>query len=487
MASKAFQVGERGIAFARAFQGVTMQPIMVMGAGAAPAIGQERDMAAIIVDDVEGLYAAVNDPGSANTTIRLRPGIYQLTPTAPNGLPRENGGSLVLQPGMTLRGRNQYVDHDADGVPDARVGVLDNEGRDVYADPQTQTVIDGDALNVVGQQNVVWGAIVIDGPIQALIRNLTVRGGPRAQAAIDVRGRANAETSLEVRDCILEKGRRGIVLDALPRWGSANARIELVAKRNVIRDHRVDHLPGHAGVHFGWGVHAQTGRLSGFRLSLRLRHNRFSGNKIGLFLEVTGGQDGEVKAASHGNIYEHAVLTQDPTIGYVYAAGIVMTIRGEDNAQFGNKTERHRARLVSRGDAIWNNAGFSGLFVEGIRRTTDNADMSDNEIEIKLLRTRFVKRKANNAFDGLQNWDARTFSDFPTPRRRDILVIGANNWGNGHVLPPPGGFTGAGCGNRVDLLMRHTTSSRSPLAYDADPRPFMIVDNEPGERSEDVV
>src|SRR5262245_246223 len=358
-------------------------------------------MAAIIVDDVEGLYTAVNDPGSANTTVRLRPGVYQLTPTAPNGQSRPNGGSLFLQPGMTLRGENQYVDNDADGVPDARVGVLDDEGRDVYADPQTQTVIDGDALSVVGQGDVVAGAIVVDDSIQVSIRNLTVRGGRSAQAAIEVRGRANAESELEVRDCVLEKGRRGIVLDALPRWGSANARVRLVAKRNVIRDHRLDHLPGLSGVHFGWGVQAQTGRISGYRLSLQLRHNRCSGNKVGLFVDVTGGQDGEVKVASHGNIYERAVLTQDATIGYVYAAGIVMTIRGENSPQFGNKTERNRAQLVSRGDAVWNNAGFSGLLVEGIRRTTDNADMSDNVIDIRLLKTRFVKRTVNNDFDGL--------------------------------------------------------------------------------------
>src|SRR5262249_57301618 len=94
-------------------------------------------MAAIIVDDVEGLYAAVNDPGSANTTIRLRPGIYHLTPTAPDGLPRANGGSLVLQPRVTLRGGNQYVDHDADGVPDPPAGALDKDGPDLVPDPAT--------------------------------------------------------------------------------------------------------------------------------------------------------------------------------------------------------------------------------------------------------------------------------------------------------------------------------------------------------------
>jgi hypothetical protein len=372
------------------------------------------------------------------------------------------------------------VDFDGDGVPDARVGILDAEGREVYADPQTETIIDGDLLNAVAQ-GVVRGPIVVAGPIEASVRNLTVRGGRNSQAAIEIRAPGNDVSKVMVRECILEKGRRGIVVDALPRWGSANAEVHLLAERNIIRDHRLDHLPGLSHIHFGWGIQTQTGRTSGYTLSLQLKQNRFSRNKVGLFIEFQGGQDGEVSAVSHGNIYEHAVLTQDSVIGYIYAAGIVMTLRGANHPQFGNKTDRNRARLNSNGDAIWNNPGFAGLYVEGICRATDNADMMDNLIDIQLLKTRFVKLHENGEFDGAQNRETRNLPDFETPRRRDILIIGENNWGNMHVLEPPGGFTGAASGNRVNLLMRHTTSSRKPIDYDADPHPFMIVDNKPAE------
>jgi hypothetical protein len=180
-------------------------------------------------------------------------------------------------------------------------------------------------------------------------------------------------------------------------------------------------------------------------------------------------------------VYEQAVLSHDSALGYIYAAGIALTMRGDKHPQFGNKTERNRAHLVSQDDAIWNNSGFAGLFVEGFQRLFNGADISDNLIDVQLLGTRFVKLNENQQFDGLQNQEARSLSDFETPRRRDILIIGANNWGTNHVLPPPGGLTGAASGNRVRLLMRQTTSSRNPLAYDADPRPFMIVDNKPNE------
>src|SRR4030095_1256942 len=182
------------------------------------------------VRDLEELYAAVNDADSASTTIRLRSGTYRLTPLAPNGQPRLNGGSLVLKTGMTLHGENQYVDSDGDGVPDARVGILDAEGREVYADPQTETIIDGDLLNAVAQ-GVVRGPLVVAGPIEASIRNLTVRGGSNPQAAIEIRAPGNNVSKVMVQECILEKGRRGIVVDALPRWGSANAEVHLLAEQ----------------------------------------------------------------------------------------------------------------------------------------------------------------------------------------------------------------------------------------------------------------
>ena len=218
-----------------------------------PAFGQGNTNE-IVVENLEGLYAAVNNPINENTTLRLCPGTYVLTPTDPNGQPRPNGGSLFLKAGMTLQGQNEYVDYDGDGVLDAR----DASGS-IYADPQTETIIDGSSLNVVAQ-GIVAGPIVVAGPIDVLIRGLTVRGGPRGQAAIEVRAPGTNVSKVTVQECMVERGRRGILLDAAARWGSANAEVHLLAERNVIRDHRVDHLI--PGIYFGWGIHAQPVNIS---------------------------------------------------------------------------------------------------------------------------------------------------------------------------------------------------------------------------------
>src|SRR5215469_8459139 len=69
----------------------------------------------INVNNIENLYAEVNNPANVDTVIVLASGNYVLTPANPSGNPRPNGGRLVLQPGMALIGQNEYVDSDGDG------------------------------------------------------------------------------------------------------------------------------------------------------------------------------------------------------------------------------------------------------------------------------------------------------------------------------------------------------------------------------------
>jgi hypothetical protein len=56
------------------------------------------------VGNVEQLYAAVNDPANAGSTLDLAPGIYTLSVNDPNGVARPNKGRLELQTDMSITG-----------------------------------------------------------------------------------------------------------------------------------------------------------------------------------------------------------------------------------------------------------------------------------------------------------------------------------------------------------------------------------------------
>jgi len=431
-------------------------------------LAQPEALAEDCIGDLETLYAAVDDPNNENATLKLCPGIFQLKPTHSNGTPRANRGSLLLKPGMTLMGSNQYIDTDGDQVPDSR-----DTQNEIYADPSTETIIDGENLNIVSQ-GVVSGPILVTGPTEVTIRNLTVRTGPSGQAAVEVRVPGNAMSKVTVEDCTLEKGRRGIILDAAPRWGSVNGSVELHAARNVIRENRVSNPT----VPFGWGIQTAAANTVGSSFAVHLKDNRLIGNKVGLFLEVSTFQDGEVNVVSQGNIYENALFTQfiDPNgqLINIPASGITVMLRGANN-QFGNKTNGNQIHLLSQGDAIWNNVGWAGLHVEATRRVANNVEMMDNEIGIQLLGTRFVKFDEQGAFDGPQN------QNVVLSRRQDILVVGSNHADDNSTLPPPEKYSGIGQGNEVKLLIRHVSSSCEPTDDDHEPQPIRIFDNYPDE------
>ena len=102
---------------------------MLLAAIPAFALGQT-----VRVNNVEQLYASVNNPANDNVRIVLAPGTYALTEMAPCGTPpcplRPNLGRLFLREGMDLIGNNSYLlDH---GIPQPR----DATG-EVFADSKT--------------------------------------------------------------------------------------------------------------------------------------------------------------------------------------------------------------------------------------------------------------------------------------------------------------------------------------------------------------
>jgi hypothetical protein len=437
--------------------------------------------AVVEVDTVEDLYAAINNPNNAGATIKLLAvgSPYVLTPIDPNGQTRPNGGSLFLQPGMALVGENVYnYNSDGDEVPDPRddngdgVPDMDEKGREIYAEPLSETIIDGTLLNVIGPGNIVPGAIVVVGPVEVSISNVTVRGGPRAQAEIEVRAPGDRASNVTISECILESARRGIIVDGGDRWLSDNGTVNLLAERNVIRDHIVPRVVQ------GWGIHSQQGNGSGIRFYLDIRHNRFHHNKLGLLLGSLGMQDGETTVVSQSNFYEEAVLTSSPTLVHILSGGIVAHLR--DMGSRGSY--RNLMHLMSTDDAIWNNEGWSGLYVQGLNRRTSDTEFMDNEIYIELLRTLFVKVNEDGTFDGLQNREARIDPGQTEKKqpmlRSDITIVGADNSG-ANLRESPEVFTGPASNNKVWVKVKEATSSLMRTDYDRKPEPFVIIDNAP--------
>ena len=457
--------------------------LLLAGINAPIAVFAEETLV-VEVSDVEELYAALDDPDLAGAAIQLSPGLFRLTPLDPSGRPRPNRGSLRLQDGMQLVGANAYVDYDADGVWDARdddhdgASDLDAQGRERYADPQTETIIDGTSLNVpepgVG---LVSAPILVSGGGEFSISDLTVRGSTSSQAEVEVRAPGNDVSSVTVQRCTIELGRRGILVDSADRWGSADGSVILTAEQNVIRGHVLQ------GVTMGWGIHLQAANVSGTEVTAHLRRNRITANKVGLLLAALGLQNSETSVVSQGNVYENSVLMQHPTIvGNVFSGGIFVEHRDSPTIA-GRGSDGNRLHLASIDDRIWNNQGWTGLHIGGVDRTRNGTEFTDNEIAVEVLGTRFVKLHDDGTFDGPQNADARldpgkTVEDQPI-RRRDIVVIGVDDSGTNLREPPPGGLSGPASGNRVKLLVRNATSSLTPTEYDPSPQPLLIVDNAP--------
>src|SRR5215470_5974384 len=199
----------------------------------ASAVAQEQPV--LNVSNVEGLYAAVNNPANAGAIVVLASGTYTLTPRDANNQSRPNGGRLVLQSGMALIGQNRYVDFDGDGVwdprDDNRDGIPDTDPVRglIFADPTGETIID--AINLSG--NTFAGTIVIG--LDNRVEKLTVRNTKGLLAAIDVnQAPAIGGIQAEIRDCHLEDGVRGIRL-ATPRRADLDS--SAVLERNISRRH----------------------------------------------------------------------------------------------------------------------------------------------------------------------------------------------------------------------------------------------------------
>lgn len=375
----------------------------------------------------EDLYATVNNPANEGVIIDLAPGTYFLTPLDANGVPRPNLGSLILQPGMVLRGHNQYKDTDLDGVWDP----LDPNQPEIYADPATETIIDAGGLTgLTGHMNVITLGSANS------VERLTVRNNTAAGALIGV----NLKPSVGglqgfVSDCIVESGRRGL---RASHFDSSFAGLDssAVFERNISRHHSGG---------FNLGIEVQNTSVSNATWNVQLRNNRAYGNRIGAFVEILSSANAQASVLSWNNIYEKNA------VGVALQGGRDSVILG-----FPEGSNGCGLRFDSAGDAIWNNSGNPGPLGTGggvdaraAWRTSPLAGTSsDNHIRLQFIGARFTQGSGTENRAGTA--------------RRDMTLFGALGTG--------GNFPGSS--NVVQLLIRQSLSDGSPHC-------FLLTDSDP--------
>jgi len=407
----------------------------------------------VTVADVEQLYTAVNNAADDNVRIVLAPGTYALTETTPCGAQacpgRPNAGRIVLRQGMDLIGGNSYLlDH---GIPLAR----DSTG-EVYADPATETIIDGSAL--FGEPpSDAGGSSVIHAGLKNRVQNLTVRANGFTAAEIEVHPPRNG-TSVVVSGCILEGGRRGIFVNNNGPDASGS-RSTATIEANVIRHHRS---------RFGFGIHVLHLQTIGDQIVVKASNNRVYDNNFGLYLPSLGAVESETTVISRGNTY------QGNAIGiFVIGSRDFGFPDGQPlppNAPFPSFSG-NRTHVDSDGDLIANNIEeFSGVGVLAIAGLRDcpppggqtppdppficntlgpnGGDISNNEVRLDFNHARFVQGS------GDQNGTPGSTDPF-NPVRSDLQVLGAlSDFVN---LP--------GTRNVVIVVIRNSTSDGAAGAF----------------------
>jgi hypothetical protein len=278
------------------------------------------------VTDLEGLYAAVNDPGNVGAIIDVAPGTYALTPLDPLGFARPNSGRLIPPVGSILRGHNTYARACGDG---------DGEGDDrppgELADPATETVIDAGLLtSLIGPQDVITVGFA------NTVEFLTVQNNLNAGALIGIKvppekplpaGMVGLDGT--VRGCILQGGMRGI----RPQHMTANS--TGLISRAVIEGNIARNQTGQ----FGIGIEVQNAGAAAKNTTwdVTMRNNRCYENNFGAFIVTLTGSGNGVSIVSIGNVFS------DNGVGLALEAG-------RDGGQ------NDQMRYLSINDTIVNNS-----------------------------------------------------------------------------------------------------------------------------------
>jgi len=373
-------------------------------------IGDRGSALTAMVTDVEALYAAVN-LGAEGDTVRLAPGVYNLSATTPGdpSVPRPNGGRLELKPGMSLIGPGTAADLDRwdTGEPDPRVDAIIDAAAlpaSSYMSPPIQT-----GAVRAGPRNLVHGVVIRksngvsglecdllppgDEGMSVTIANNLIYGGQRG---IDLRnlGTAfNGRRSVFVvvnnvlRDNVLGDGAQGIRL--VHNRGCTGATISALLVGNRLHDNVAGLLCE--------SLSSTVFSTSHDRYEILSVGNRYSANHVGLWIGTSvGGTGNDARVTS----VQDAILDNDhPTtataLSYTVGGGVVATagMSADPSAGFGPLAVDNHARVdlvatrFARGDGPGNHdgatprdlTGYGGMGFDGF------SSGSGNELEIHLV------------------------------------------------------------------------------------------------------
>ena len=384
------------------------------------------------VSNLEGLYAAVNNPANTGAIVVLASGTYTLTTKDPNNQPRPNGGRLVLQSGMALIGQNRYVDFDNDGIWDPRDdnndGIPDTDPVRglIFADPASETIIDG--VNISGNANAIPGAVRVG--LDNRVEKLTVMNTNKINAGIDVNVvPAIGGMRAEIRDCLVENGRRGIRLFMAGGSGSG-IDSSAVLERNILRRN--------TGT-FGFGVQIAIQGASNSSWDVILRNNLLYANRWGLF----AGGEGSTNVNSHVLSMRNLYRQNDLGLNIDAGRDAFPTLPGSNGSSI---------HFTSVDDGIFDNIGTSAV-----------AGLGGGVLAIAGLTTNAgASLSSNNSLD-LQFLGTRWHGNLQGASRRDLQVYGSLAAAG---LP--------GTNDTARVLIRQGTSDGAAGA-------FQFIDSQPGD------
>ena len=384
------------------------------------------------VSNLEGLYAAVNNPANTGAIVVLASGTYTLTTKDANNQPRPNGGRLVLQSGMALIGQNSYVDFDNDGIWDPRDdnndGIPDTDPVRgvIFADPATETIIDG--VNLSGNPGAIPGAVRVG--LDNRVEKITVRNTNNINAGIDVNVvPAIGGMRAEIRDCLVEDGRRGIRLLV---FGQRQSGLDssAVLERNILRRN--------TGT-FGIGIEIAIQGASNSSWDVIVRNNLLYANRWGLFVGGEGSTNVNSHVLSIRNLYRQNELGLNIDAG----RDAFPTLPGSNGCSI---------HFTSVDDGIFNNVGTSAV-----------AGLGGGVVAIAgLITNPGAPLSSNNSLD-LQFLGTRWHGNLQGTSRRDLQVYGSL---------AVGGL--AGTNDTARVLIRHGTSDGAAGA-------FQFIDSQPGD------
>ena len=338
------------------------------------------------ISNVEELYAAVNDPTNAGTTLLLEAGTYSLSVTDPSGSPRPKGGRLELQADMSI------------------VGVVGD---------RSAVVIDALALPAASYVGVGPAAALRTGIGTNAVEWLTVRNARFGQANIDTGLQSPGTSYIRIAHVAVSGSARGLnVINFGPAASGETIEIDIVD--NDLFDNT-----------FGLSEGMRIGNFqaaTGSTINARVSGNRSWGNKQGWLIVNNRAINSTLNIRSSGNRFF------DNGAGTIIVGGL----SSNNTMANGNSVN-----FEGHGDHFVNNNGeadfdVGGLIVAGGENISIPNGTNNNTVNVSLWGCRI---SGNNTFDILGVGARSDPTSLGSPGVNNHVTITINGEGKGPRKP----------------------------------------------------